>query len=296
MRAERFALVWLEQSGYVYDMVSDLDVHRDPDLLAGYEVVLINGHSEYWSREGYEGVDRYLCDGGDVLVLSGNAVLWRVSFNDDATVMECRKFDTRLGGRSGATIGELWHSQDGRRGSLMREAGYPGWKLIGLEPVGWWGIGPNDFGVYHATMPDHFLFNRPESVGLAEGDTFGGAPGGGVPRAVGHECDVRLALMRKMTGNVPQGAVLPEEPEGIVTLADGTLPRTNGIDYFTQPTQLQDGVVANVIYWQRPRGGRVFNTGSLGAGWGLSADPKFQTLIRNVLHHFGVEPGGGDGK
>jgi len=24
------------------------------------------------------------------------------------------------------------------------------------------------------------------------------------------------------------------------------------------------------------------------AGWALSADPKFQTLMRNVLHHFGV--------
>ncbi len=39
MRAERFALVWLEQSGYEYDVVSDLDVHRNPDLLADYPVV-----------------------------------------------------------------------------------------------------------------------------------------------------------------------------------------------------------------------------------------------------------------
>jgi hypothetical protein len=78
-----------------------------------------------------------------------------------------------------------------------------------------------------------------------------------------------------------------------VTLANGTLPRTNGIDYFTQPTQLIDGIVANVVYWERPQGGRVFNTGSLGSGWGLSVDPKFQTLIRNVLHHFGVEPAQG---
>ena len=31
MRAERFALVWLEQNGYDYDMVGDLDVHRNPN-------------------------------------------------------------------------------------------------------------------------------------------------------------------------------------------------------------------------------------------------------------------------
>jgi hypothetical protein len=43
-----------------------------------------------------------------------------------------------------------------------------------------------------------------------------------------------------------------------------------------------------MIYWERPQGGRVFHTGAIGSGWALSADPKFQTLIRNVLHHFGV--------
>ena len=35
MRAERFVLVWLEQSGYAYDMVGDHDVDRDPALAAG---------------------------------------------------------------------------------------------------------------------------------------------------------------------------------------------------------------------------------------------------------------------
>jgi hypothetical protein len=45
-----------------------------------------------------------------------------------------------------------------------------------------------------------------------------------------------------------------------------------------------------MIYWERPQGGRVFNAGSLGAGWGLSVDPQFQKLMRNVLFHFGVKP------
>ena len=44
-----------------------------------------------------------------------------------------------------------------------------------------------------------------------------------------------------------------------------------------------------MIYWERPQGGRVFHAGSLGAGWGLSVDPKFQTLMRNVLFHFGSD-------
>ena len=32
------------------------------------------------------------------------------------------------------------------------------------------------------------------------------------------------------------------------------------------------------------------STGTIATGWALAADPKLQTLLRNVLHHFGVKP------
>ena len=98
MRGERFTHVWLDEQGYDYDVISDHDLHRDPDQLDGYRVVLINGHSEYWSIPAYEGVDRYLRGGGRAVVLSGNTMFWRVSFDDDGPVMECRKFDPSIGG------------------------------------------------------------------------------------------------------------------------------------------------------------------------------------------------------
>jgi hypothetical protein len=43
-----------------------------------------------------------------------------------------------------------------------------------------------------------------------------------------------------------------------------------------------------MIYWERPQGGRVFHGGAIAVGWALSADPKLQKLVRNVLHHFKV--------
>ena len=126
-------------------------------------------------------------------------------------------------------------------------------------------------------------------MGLERGETFGGAPGGGLPKAVGHECDVRLSLLRAVTTEVPPGATLPEEPTGMVTLANGVLPAYAGLDYFVRKVPMKNATVAHMLYWERPQGGRVFHAGSLGSGWGLSVDPKFQTLIRNVLHHFGVQ-------
>ena len=44
-----------------------------------------------------------------------------------------------------------------------------------------------------------------------------------------------------------------------------------------------------MIYWERADGGRVFNAGSIGSGWVLSADPRWAAVMRNVLAHFGVE-------
>jgi hypothetical protein len=288
MRAERFLHVWLQQSGYAFDIASDLDLHQNPSLLNGYRTVILNGHSEYWSAESYDALDRYLTQGGSTIVLSGNSVFWRTSFSKDGSVMECRKLDEKIGGRQSHLIGELYHSHDRKRGSLLRECGRPAWALIGLECLGWGGANSTSFGVYEAESPDHFLFQTPENVDLAQGATFGHSADQKSVRAVGHEWDVRLSRLRAITHFIPEGAKLPEEPQGIVTLALGRRGSGGALDYFTRPTQQKDGVLAEMIYWERPQGGRVFNAGVIGYGWTLHADPKLQALLRNVLHHFGV--------
>jgi hypothetical protein len=291
-RGERFTHAWLTRAGYEFDVTTDLDLDRDPGMLAGYKVLLINGHSEYWSLAAYHGVERFLANGGNLLVLSGNTMFWRVSFNAERTILECRKFDRHIGGLEQKRVGELWHSQDGRRGSLLRESGFPAWKLVGLDFIGWWSAGREDFGVYQAQAVDHFLFHKPRPVGLAKGATFGHGPGGANPRALGHEADVRLPTLRRMTVEpTPEGAEFPSEPAGISTLAVGVRQATEAVivDYFTRPAQIVGGVCGEMIYWERPSGGRVFNAGAIAAGWALSADPKLQTLVSNVLHHFGVK-------
>ncbi len=285
MRGELFLHGWLDgvygdHDGYQYDVVTDYDLHRDPELFAGYKTLFINGHSEYWSAKAYNAVDRYLSDGGSVVGLSGNTMFWRTSFSEDGSVMECRKFDPRIGGRGGAVIGELYHSDDKRRGSLMREAGYPAWKCIGLECCGWAGAFG---GTYHADLSEHFLFTKPENAGVIKDESF--ARG-----AISHEWDVRLARLKKMTRKIPNGAKLPDEPEGITTLARGVRKGGGTLDYFTAGAPSIDGVCAEMIYWERPSGGRVFHAGAIAAGWALSVDPKWQTIMRNVLHHFDVKP------
>ena len=297
LRAERFFHVWLEESGYNYDVITDLDLHQNSDILDGYSCVVINGHSEYWSAPAYQTIERYLSNDGNVICFSGNTMFWRVSFNDDGTVMECRKVDAPGYQISPDRRGETWHSQDRRRGGLMRESGFPAWKLIGLETFGWINIHPEQFGPYHIEQANHFLFTLPEPVGIKRGDILGQASEGGLPAANGHEFDAQLSTILGIQNEPPPiGAPVLRLPEGIVRLAKGTIYRqdlgSKTFDYFMREVafQDQDERGGEMIYWKRPEGGQVFNAGSIGTGWALSADPKLQQLLRNVLLHFGVEP------
>jgi N,N-dimethylformamidase beta subunit-like protein/concanavalin A-like lectin/glucanase superfamily protein len=295
MRADRFAHLWLEKSGYEFDVIGDLDLHRAPDQLRGYKALIINGHSEYWSIPMYEGLRRYLNGGGNVMCLSGNSLFWRVSYNEDATVLECRKVDAPGEQVPHERRGESWHSHDGLRGGLMRECGYPGWKLVGLETLGWNNQGnPEQFGPYLVDQPGHFLFNRPEKIDVRAGQPIGQAANGGLPRANGHEIDVRLSTLADLQDKpLPEGATMPGDPPGMTRLANGIITWQKGgaaFDYFLRPIKPKTDQGGEMIYWERPEGGRVFNTGSIGTGWALLGDPKLQTLLRNVLHHFGVPP------
>ncbi len=296
-RQDRFTQVWLETQGYDYDVLSDTDLHLDPHILDGYKVLFVVGHSEYWSFEAMNAVSRFLDRGGNAIVLSGNTAFWRVSFNADASIMECRKGDAPGTQVRADRRGEMWHSHDGRRGGMWRECGFPAWRLFGLEYFSLVGVGTPGVGPYKVRNPDHFLFRRPNDLKLSEGDTFAGTPGRALPQPIGHEGDARVSTIAKflVEPRSDGGAQPTEDPAGITLLAEGFADSQKvafAWDYFQRPVPLAKAppisVAAEMIYWERPGGGRVFHAGSINAGSTLATDPKWTGLMQNVLDHFGV--------
>jgi hypothetical protein len=183
--------------------------------------MFILGHSEYWSADAYQAVMDYLAGGGKVIMASGNTMFWRVSY--DGSVIECRKLPTTVGGFVNAKWGELYHAHDHQRGGLMREAGYPEWKVLGLECVSF--DGP--FVPYVVTNPLHSYFQGPEPIPVSNGTQLGGAA------AVGHEWDVRLQqIPESSTPAIPSDytpVVLAEgrgNQGGWIMNATGSAPRT----------------------------------------------------------------------
>jgi len=300
-RLERRLHAWLEREGHAFDVLADLDLHADPAILARYSTVVVNGHSEYWSLPVVDAFDDWLRRGGNALVLSGNTMYLRVSFDADMSVMEQRKNDERGADPASAALrppagpyGEERHAQDALRGGQLRALGRSAASIIGLETAGWGFADAEDFGVYHVCEPAHPFFNRPQALGLSRDQTFGHAPGGGLPRAIGHEWDLSAATLMRMTQGSHETAALPEPPRGLTVIAQGR--RAPGrmdtyLDWHSRVCEPIDGVSAEMIYWERPQGGRVFHAGAVGAAWVVGSDPVFEGLLRNVLHHFGCEPG-----
>jgi hypothetical protein len=280
VRAERSLHVWLEKNGYDYDVVSDLDLHQTPSLLAAYRIVIINGHSEYWSAPAYDGLQSYLAAGGCLFVASGNTMFWRVSYDPASTVMECRKWPSAAGVATDiAQPGHLFYSQDGELGGLLRSCGRPAWQLTGLESVGWTAslAGTETFDV---TQSNHVLLQEPEAVRVPNGASLGSS------LAVGHEYDITVSEIGGAP--IPSGA-------GPVVLANRTVAQmdfSQGYEYWDyacdsqtpQPSQ----PVSEIAYWQRPAGGRVFAAGSIAAGRGIAGNPSMGALARNVLYELGI--------
>jgi len=83
-----------------FSEMKDLDIAYIVDKdLEDYETVkrgkilVIIGHSEYWTRGARQNFDKFINDGRHVLVLSGNTMWWQVRYTNDGTGLICYKND-----------------------------------------------------------------------------------------------------------------------------------------------------------------------------------------------------------
>ncbi|MDW3212252.1 MAG: N,N-dimethylformamidase beta subunit family domain-containing protein [Reichenbachiella sp.] len=75
---------------FQFSYLSDLDMDRK-ESLENLEVLIIAGHSEYWSRQARKNFDWFISKGGHAIILSGNTMWWQVRYSDKNDVMICYK-------------------------------------------------------------------------------------------------------------------------------------------------------------------------------------------------------------
>ncbi|MGL6278817.1 MAG: N,N-dimethylformamidase beta subunit family domain-containing protein [Gaiella sp.] len=73
---------FVDQFRYDAGYVTDVDVDRDPSLLLRTQLVVVPGHSEYWTKRMRDGLERARDAGVDLAFLSGNTGYWQTRYTD----------------------------------------------------------------------------------------------------------------------------------------------------------------------------------------------------------------------
>jgi hypothetical protein len=221
---------WLRAEGIACDFYTDLDLHEGSALdLTKYSCMLSVGHHEYWSHEMREHVARFVEQGGNLAVFSGNTCYRPVKFTCDAAgnpigmrklagdwdlLTEKPNNDPRACGNERHLIGLSYTYGGGHYGRWKRWRG--GWINRKREAVG-----------FTVTQPEHWVFT---GTGLKKGETFGaddrlvGYEVDGLPADEPHNGFETLASTRQLTGWEMGGIgafgmFRPKNPAG--TLSEG---------------------------------------------------------------------------
>ena len=274
---------WLDEKGYEYDVVTDLELHHEGRaLLDRYQVVLTGSHPEYYSERMLNAWEEYLADGGRGMYLGSNGFYWVTSWHPEKPwLIEVRKCEQ--GSRAWqAKPGEYHHATSGERGGL--------WRTRSRAPQKLFGVGFTSEGFDHA-VGFHQMSDAadPRAAFIMEGiegdEVIGdfGLAGGG---AAGYEIDrYELAL-----GTPPNALLLASSFEHSVNY-----PHVSEEIFFNYPGL--DGtndfmVRADLVYFTTQKGGGVFSTSSISWCGSLSHagyQNNVSRMMQNVLDRFADE-------
>lgn len=273
--------LWASKIGMPVEHVTALQLHYDPSLLDAYDVLVLTGHSEYWSREMRAGLEQFLERGGKLVSLSGNTMWWAVRFKETPTGTqmisckgqhshpECPANDPDL------FTGYWWdHEGTGKEsvgnpeslvfGASFRFGGY-------VDSHGFY-TAEQGYGGYFAEKDGHWFW---AGTGILKGDHVGQAAG-----IAGYEGDSPPLILNRRK-NLIVDPTAENLPSGIELL--GTSPAA---------TSSWEGHAAIIYFPYGDNGGEVFNCGSVDCALGLyeldEPDHTWRKALLNVFSRFGV--------
>ncbi|MDG6924991.1 MAG: LamG domain-containing protein [Nitrososphaerota archaeon] len=279
--ADLWIIDWMEAKGFGYDVITDEDLHQEGfGLVKPYDVVMTGTHPEYWTEQMLNSIQRYLDEGGRVMYMGGNGFYWVTSVNEDKPhVFEVR----RWGGSQSWTSqpGEYHHSSTGEMGGLWRNRGRAPQKMLGVGFTSQ-GHGPNRT---YRRLKDSFdpraafIFRgigKDEVIG--DFDNLDGGPG-----AAGYEFDRFDHAL-----GTPAHALLLASATDFTDDYQLAIEEVDSADS-KQGGSINDRVRADMVYFEYPKGGAVFSTGSVSWSGSLFYNAyknNVSKITENVLREF----------
>jgi hypothetical protein len=119
-------LFWLEKQGYDVSYSDDVAVHQNGASLKDHDIIVVPGHSEYWSGEQFKAFEDARDAGVNLASFSANTSYWKVRYENGNRTLVCFKTVQGDGsGGSGAISANDW-GPDGLAGTADDALGLDG--------------------------------------------------------------------------------------------------------------------------------------------------------------------------
>lgn len=273
---------FLEACGYdtAYYAMSDLE--GNTAILQGHQIVVINGHSEYWSLNQRQAVENALLSGVNLASFSSNTMLWRVRFAAGDTNYRyeiCYK-DTVAGASidPGGYTG-TWRDTGAYNPLLWREEAQLGQQFLASAN----NSGSTTWSSAYAGLPCYR--NTANIAGLAGASTYTASVA-----TLGEELDyvaaaspatpTNLVLLNSQSynaTNVTAPVGYPYSGSGTYNIGPSLYMRSNGALAFCAGT------------WRLACAASPYRLSTFAGGG--SVDTNVQQMIVNILADLGAQPG-----
>ncbi len=273
---------WLEARGIAYDIVTDLELHREGRAaLEPYRAVMTGTHPEYYSLAMLRGLIDYTDEGGRLIYLGANGFYWRIAYDGRGEIIEHRRAEDGMRGWI-AEGGEYHMSLTGELGGLWRRMGYPPQAVCGVGFTAQGFIRSSFYRREKASFDPRaaFIF-----AGIDPQEKIGdfGLLGNG---AAGWEIDRADSAL----GTPPHALIVAaatDFPDHYHWVKEEMTHTHSAVNGETCPL-----VRCDMVFYETPKGGAVFSTGSISWAASLSHrgyDNNVSRLTENVVRRF-VDP------
>ena len=250
-------------------------------MLEGYRVVTTGTHPEYHTRETLDALEAYRDGGGRLCYMGGNGFYWKVALSPEKRgVIEIRRGEGGIRAWA-AEPGEYYNQFDGEYGGLWRRNGRPPQNLSG---VGFTAQG-HYLGSYYRKRPEAGDARVAWMFEGIEDEVFGDHGLGG-HGAAGFELD----RADKRLGTPPHAVVVASSENHPPDAPWVLVPEEHLTHTVTWPGEPAETLIrADLTFFETPRGGAVFSTGSITFCGSLPSDGfdnDVSRLLANVFDRF----------
>jgi hypothetical protein len=251
---ESHFLEWMTEEHRSFEAATEVDL-EDPTLLQNYDLLVLVGHSEYWTQRARNHVEAFSAAGGHIAIFGGNTMWWQIRLEDENRTIVAYK-DRNLdpeNGRNDSVVTTRWSAAPVYRPeNLLTGSSFRHGEYVNRDQTS-----PIESRIgYSVVDPTSWVFN---GANATVGQSFGKA-------VAGLEVD---------------GAIYNCNMQGLADRVDGSDGTPLNFKILaTVPASRGRGTIG---MYTNAAGGMVFNVGTQNWARGLETDVLVQTMTRNVL-------------